>query len=73
MKFRSFKHKVRRKLNGANCFIALMAIMVSFLIVKSSDAVTVKRAGLPAHDNLIESASRIADAFEIYNQKRFSP
>ena len=67
-----FKKKIRKKMNMPNFIIVLIAIMASFLIVNISGAIQIQREGSYKVDSLVSSATRIADAFEIYNQKRFS-
>ena len=73
MTARRLKKKIQKKLNVPNFIIGGIAIMTSFMIVNvggtfsSSQGSDFSRA-----DRLVSSAIRIADAFEIYNQKRFS-
>ena len=67
-----FKKKIRKKMNMPNFIIASVAILASFFIVNMSGAIQIQREGSYKADNLVSSATRIADAFEIYNQKRFS-
>ena len=60
-------------MNCINFIFAIVAIAVSFSIVTFSGAVSNPQATQAKSDTLIYSANRLADAFELYNQKRFTP
>ena len=64
--------KLFRKINSANLVISLGSVLVSFFIVSVCGAIQTQRTTMPQADSLGYSALRIADAFELYNQKRFN-
>ncbi len=72
MKNRSLKSKIIKKINAANIMTVLVSVAVSFVIVHVQGHISYSSNRMSKSDSLISSAGRIADAFEIYNQKRFS-
>ena len=69
---RSLKRKILNKISPTNIVLTLGAILVSFTIVSISGAVQSHRTQAFSNESLLDSAIRIADAFEFYNQKRFN-
>jgi len=72
MTLRRLKKKVSQKLNLTNYCMSFCAIVTSFFIVSVCGAITDKGSFSSRTDTLVNSAERLANAFEIYNQKRFA-
>ena len=66
------KKRIRKKINIFNIIAVMTAVITSFFIVNVNGAISSQSSGFSRTDRLVSSAIRIADAFEIYNQKRFS-
>lgn len=66
------KKKILRKINFTNFCIACCAVLASFCVVSVSGALQDRSSSDSGANGLVSSAVRIADAFEFYNQKRFT-
>ena len=66
------KSKTKKSITLFNSVIFLFSISVGFLIVCISGSVQESKFKASKDGVLEHSAIRLADAFEIYNQKRFS-
>ena len=64
------KAKVLKKINLLNVGIAVFCVLVGYLIVFSPFTQN-RQAGKGSLDEVTRSVNRIADSFELYNNKRF--
>ena len=71
-KHRKLKSKIKKSLTVLNSVIFLFSISIGFLIVHISGSVKEIKFKNSKYGALEHSSIRLADAFEIYNQKRFS-
>ena len=72
LKKRRIKKTIWRKLNTVNLSITAMSIFVSFMIVSVGNSFQISQNQQSSQNNLQYSALRLADAFELYNEKRFA-
>lgn len=72
MRQRSLRKRIAKQMNAMNVVTALASVAVSFVIVTVQGSISYSSHGGAKSDSLVSSAGRIADAFEIYNQKRFN-
>jgi hypothetical protein len=65
------KRRLLKRLDFVNGGIAVCAILFSFFVARMGSALPVKPSDDPKVDNIVLSVERVADAFELYNSKRF--
>jgi len=61
----------KRKIKLINVFVAISSILVSLAIVNVCGSFQQSHINSSVHLSLEQSAIRLANAFEIYNDKRF--
>ena len=71
-KKRRIKKTLKRKFNLTNLSIASLSILTSFIVVSISSSFQQQQISQPSQNNLLYSAVRLADAFDLYNEKRFA-
>ena len=69
---RKAKRILRKSINKTNIGVSLLAVLVGFGIVYLSYGSVGFQFKNTGQSGLIHSASRLADAFDLYNQKRFA-
>ncbi|MBU0468156.1 MAG: hypothetical protein KKF78_01105 [Candidatus Omnitrophica bacterium] len=69
---RKIKTKIKKSFTFLNSVIFLFSVSIGFLIVYISGSFQESKFRSSKYGILEHSAVRLADAFEIYNQKRFS-
>ena len=66
------KKKVLKKVNFLNLSIAGLCLLAGYMVVALSSATQSYPPKKGAVENITESVNRIADSFELYNQKKFN-
>ncbi|MCA9409112.1 MAG: hypothetical protein KC733_10510 [Candidatus Omnitrophica bacterium] len=71
---RRFERRLRRSMNRQNLIIAVVCMLTAYAIVRTTGGQSFYRSYSEGYssDDLIQSVARVADAFELYNQKRFA-
>lgn len=70
-KRKTIKDKIAKKFRGLNLGIAILSVFIGYMIVSFLGNETKNHAINNSSESLVESADRLADAFELYNKKRF--
>ena len=68
---RKLKKKILKKANPLNFGIAILCIGIGYLIVSLFASLDNARSTQNPLKDISQSASRLADSFELYNQKKF--
>jgi len=71
-KKKRIKKSMFRKLNRMNLSIAGFAILSSFLVVSACGSIQEYQTKGLSKNSVMYSAQRLADAFDLYNEKRFA-
>lgn len=66
------KRKMIKRLNLVNGGIAVCAVLFSFCVARMGSSASVNLSGDRKIDSIVLSVERVADAFELYNLKRFA-
>jgi hypothetical protein len=65
------KKKVLKKANPLNITICVLCVFVGYVIVMLSSSVNDANSKPGKLDQITDSVNRIAESFELYNQKKF--
>lgn len=72
LKKKKIKKSIWRKFNMLNMSVTAVSVLSSFLIVSTSSSVQEYQVKQASKEPLFYSVQRVADAFDLYNTKRFS-
>ena len=71
MRRKTLKNRVMGMMGGFNLFIVIASIVASFTVTKVCGAVQEVKGKETKQENLLYAVTRVADAFEWYNERRF--
>lgn len=71
MRKRTLKVRLMGMMGGFNLFIVIASIVASFTVTKVCGAVQEVKVRETKQENLLYAVTRVADAFEWYNERRF--